>query len=581
MPQLVLIFAEYQFGFGALIFQLSQSVTWVLGSWGLGVLGRPRATYPAVSRLSASTQPAMLQPKCSRRGCTGLLLQRKWGVRMRTNAPASRGAFRIRFSPFDTVWALCSPIVALALREAQIISVEGLQYCFISIIFSLVAYSVFRLHDGVSKFFTVNDAWKVVRAVAYAELATCILLFTFTRLDNIPRSTPIIHALILCAGLIAARALARLLETDARSKVVESHDGVDHVIMIGATELTFRSLKTLAAYRPGQWRVIGLLDSRAGMKGRTISGIRIIGAPDHLQPIIDEFAEHGISTDRVVVGGDEDLLPEDTLKEVQRVCKQREIPLEFVPKLFNLSAIKPCTKPKVTASVPLTSVPGLSPYFKWKYAIDFVVAGFVLVLCAPILLLAGALAVLDVGWPVVFWQQRLGTGGRAFTIWKIRTLRPPFDQFGQPIPENKRNSWVGSFLRRTRLDELPQLANVLVGDMFLIGPRPLLPRDQPTNPTVRLTVRPGITGWAQVNGGTLISPSEKDALDEWYVRNASFWLDLRITMMTLRVMIWGQRRSDRTVFSSPAMRGTTVYLDVTEPALVRASALLKNDVRVT
>jgi Bacterial sugar transferase len=84
-----------------------------------------------------------------------------------------------------------------------------------------------------------------------------------------------------------------------------------------------------------------------------------------------------------------------------------------------------------------------------------------------------------------------------------------------------------------------------------------------------------------VNGGTLISPSEKDALDEWYVRNASFWLDLRITMMTLRVMIWGQRRSDRTVFSSPAMRGTTVYLDVTEPALVRASALLKNDVRVT
>jgi len=144
----------------------------------------------------------------------------------------------------------------------------------------------------------------------------------------------------------------------------------------------------------------------------------------------------------------------------------------------------------------------------------------------------------------VFWQQRLGVGGRSFTIWKIRTLRPPFDQFGQPIPENKRGSWVGSFLRRTRLDELPQLAIVLVGDMSLIGPRPLLPRDQPMNPTVRLTVRPGITGWAQVNGGTLLSPSERDALDEGYVRNASFWLDLRIVMMTLRVMIWGQRRPD-------------------------------------
>jgi lipopolysaccharide/colanic/teichoic acid biosynthesis glycosyltransferase len=96
-------------------------------------------------------------------------------------------------------------------------------------------------------------------------------------------------------------------------------------------------------------------------------------------------------------------------------------------------------------------------------------------------------------------------------------------------------------LRRTRLDELPQLLNVLVGDMSLVGPRPLLPRDQPANPTVRLMVRPGITGWAQVNGGTLLNPSEKDKLDEWYVRNASFWLDLRIVCLTMWVALFGQR----------------------------------------
>ena len=93
-------------------------------------------------------------------------------------------------------------------------------------------------------------------------------------------------------------------------------------------------------------------------------------------------------------------------------------------------------------------------------------------------------------------------------------------------------SWVGSLLRRTRLDEFPQLFNVLVGDMSLIGPRPLLPRDPPANPTVRLMIRAGISGWAQVNGGTLLTPSEKDALDEWYVRSAAFWLDLRIIIMT-------------------------------------------------
>ena len=86
----------------------------------------------------------------------------------------------------------------------------------------------------------------------------------------------------------------------------------------------------------------------------------------------------------------------------------------------------------------------------------------------------------------------------------------------------------------------------LVGDMSLIGPRPLLPRDQPTNPTVRLMVRPGITGLAQVNGGTLLTPSEKDAFDEWYVRHASFWVDLHIIMKTLKFVIWGQSRPEHT-----------------------------------
>jgi FlaA1/EpsC-like NDP-sugar epimerase len=126
---------------------------------------------------------------------------------MRTGSPASRGRLRIRFSLFDTIWALGAPIIALAIREAQIVSIDGSVYCLISLAFSLLAYSAFRRHDGVSEFFSVKDAWNVVRAVACAELMTCILLFTFTRLDNIPRSTPLIHALILCAGLIAIRAL--------------------------------------------------------------------------------------------------------------------------------------------------------------------------------------------------------------------------------------------------------------------------------------------------------------------------------------------------------------------------------------
>ena len=105
-------------------------------------------------------------------------------------------------------------------------------------------------------------------------------------------------------------------------------------------------------------------------------------------------------------------------------------------------------------------------------------------------------------------------------------------------------SAIGRFLRASRIDELPQLLNVLFGDMSLIGPRPLLPEDQPANKEIRLSVRPGITGWAQVNGGKLVSKEEKQKLDEWYVRNASFALDLRIALMTFGVMMKSRLSSE-------------------------------------
>ena len=173
----------------------------------------------------------------------------------------------------------------------------------------------------------------------------------------------------------------------------------------------------------------------------------------------------------------------------------------------------------------------------------------------PFLVLAGVLVLLDVGPPIFFWQERLGWKGRAFLIYKFRTLRAPFDSAGIRRWVADEPSAIGRFLRATRLDELPQLLNVLFGEMSLIGPRPLLPEDQPANTSIRLSVRPGISGWAQVHGAKLVTKEEKEKLDEWYVRNASLWLDLRIIMMTVKVILRGRVSSQEILADTEQVQG--------------------------
>ena len=172
--------------------------------------------------------------------------------------------------------------------------------------------------------------------------------------------------------------------------------------------------------------------------------------------------------------------------------------------------------------------------------------------------MSALLVLWDVGSPVLFWQQRIGRSGRSFLLYKFRTLQPPFNGLGQAIPK-VRLSAIGYILRRSRIDELPQLFSVLVGDMSLIGPRPLLPQDQPTNANDRLTVRPGITGWAQVNGGNLITREEKGALDQWYIRHLSLWLDLRIALFTLRFLFTGERRFEDAIGAATSFQAVAGY----------------------
>jgi lipopolysaccharide/colanic/teichoic acid biosynthesis glycosyltransferase len=480
---------------------------------------------------------------------------------MRFHLPTSRGSFRVRLSLFDAFWAIASPLLALYFRDAQILTYDGLiptlVYCSLSVVFSLIAFSAFRIHEGMTRYFSVHDAIDVTKAVVVATFMTYVAVFTLTRLQGIPRSTPIIHALTLIAGLVGARIFTRLNEARRTALPTRTDKAVEHILMIGSNRLSLLYIKFISAYSPGLHRVMAVLDDRPHMLGRAIDGVRVIGPPDHLEPVVNEFAEHGVRINHVIVGGDPDMLSEATLVEIKRICEEHQIRLDFVPELIGLQRLQPAVEPQIaTEETEEEEAPvelALSPYFKLKRSIDLWATVTLIVLLSPVWLLVGALALLDVGSPIFFWQQRLGRGGRPFLLQKIRTLKPPFDWRGRKVADAERISTIGRLVRKCRFDEFPQLLNVLVGDMSLIGPRPLLPRDQPPDPTIRLSVRPGITGWAQVNGGHSLCVEEKAALDEWYIRNASLQLDLRIIYMTLVCVLRGERRSEPAIAAAFAM----------------------------
>jgi lipopolysaccharide/colanic/teichoic acid biosynthesis glycosyltransferase len=461
---------------------------------------------------------------------------------VRVHSPTSRSGSRIYLSIWDLLWALVSPILALHLRDVEVNADWSVvaNYWVLSAGVAILAFFAFRLQDGMTRYFSVHEALDIAEAVLFAELMTFAVLFTLTRLDGIPRSMPLVHGLLLAVGLLAARVFVRIVASED-NEPPEHQCRRERIILIGANRFASSFIQLLNAYAPQQQRVVAVLDEDAAMIGRAISGVQILGAPHELEAIVGEFAIHGIETNRIVIAGEADFLSAPVLHEVERICKKRQIELTFLPRMIGLSERKPTTAPAVI-SKPVESGPtfALPQFFRLKRWIDIVGSLALIVLFFPLLVLAGVLVLLDVGQPIFFWQERLGRKGRPFLIYKFRTLKAPFDSTGHPTAGSRRASAVGRFLRATRLDELPQLLNVLFGEMSLIGPRPLLPEDQPRNTSIRLSVRPGISGWAQVNGAKLVTKEEKERLDEWYVRNASMWLDLRIAIMTIQLLLRGR-----------------------------------------
>lgn len=175
-----------------------------------------------------------------------------------------------------------------------------------------------------------------------------------------------------------------------------------------------------------------------------------------------------------------------------------------------------------------------------KRLFDLSVAAVLLIVAAPAMLATALVVRLFLGRDVLFSQRRPGLHGVPFTLYKFRSMTDARDGAGQLLPDAARLNRIGMFLRSTSLDELPQLFNVLRGDISLVGPRPLLMDYLPLYNAVearRHSVRPGITGWAQVNGRNAISWKQKFELDIWYVDNCSFMLDMKILFLTAKKVV--------------------------------------------
>jgi lipopolysaccharide/colanic/teichoic acid biosynthesis glycosyltransferase len=189
----------------------------------------------------------------------------------------------------------------------------------------------------------------------------------------------------------------------------------------------------------------------------------------------------------------------------------------------------------------------------FKRAFDIVFSAGWLIGFAPLLLVVAILVRLKLGSPVLFVQERPGLRARPFRMVKFRTMTDECGPDGELLPDEQRLTPFGRFLRTTSLDEFPEMWNVLLGDMSVVGPRPLLmryvPRYSPFQAR-RMEVKPGVTGWAQVNGRSAIGWDEKFALDIWYVDHRSFWLDMKIVVMTF-FKVLARSGAERAVGAEP------------------------------
>jgi lipopolysaccharide/colanic/teichoic acid biosynthesis glycosyltransferase len=467
---------------------------------------------------------------------------------------------------FDLLLILVASFLALWLRENFDMSVDRIVPYVPHFVLTLAVATPILMLNGIPRsIWRLSERGDYVRiagaAIAIVVSAT-MLGFLVNRLDSVARSLPVLQTLVMIFVMVGARVLTREFhvlrrKTDLTSIGAEAVGARDTVLVAGINRITELYLLSVAEYGAERVVVAGLLGRTERHSGRMMQQQKILGTVEDVETVLRDLQVHGVFVNRILLAVPFRSLSEEAQERLLEVERGSEITLDFfaerifspeagpgdrtggtetkseAPKETGTGLVLKCSEADLAAL-------GRNRYQFVKRGLDIVGASILILLTWPLMLLIAAFVAFDIGLPTMFWQQRPGRFGIPFRVYKFRTMGAAHGRDGQRIPDADRSSVIGEFLRRFRLDELPQLWDILRGDMSFVGPRPLLPVDQSVSHSARLLMRPGLTGWAQIKGGREISAEDKAALDIWYVRNASLKLDLQILALTFPMVISGE-----------------------------------------
>ncbi len=449
---------------------------------------------------------------------------------------------------YDLACICISLVAALYLRHGFPLIIEGQPNDIYILLLTTLGVAVIVLpavhnYASIWRFTSSSELFNIMIAVALVVLLSNSGLFLISRLEMMPRSVPPMHWALAVTLMCGSRLLTKRLFRAPQSIQKKQPSLKQHVLVLGVCHTAELYLQFIRHIVQHPVVIEGFVDSDRNLTNWMFQKYKILGTPHDIPRILEQFNLHGVHIKHVVLMHGLNTLPKSVKKLLKEMENKGTIELVHFSKHIG-SQLQPQNKRhasdfyqhalKISPDI-FIQPRGIYPYI--KRSIDIVGAICLAILFLPLLLITTLLVFYDVGAPILFWQQRPGLRGRAFRLYKFRTMQHAGrkldeDRNTHKSADSKRTSAIGKWIRRFRWDELPQIFHIIAGTMSFVGPRPLLPDDQPMLGEARLSVRPGVTGWAQIHGGDALTPQEKLGLDLWYIQNMSFWLDLRILLAT-------------------------------------------------